>query len=138
VANELFLDSSYAIALAASSDQLHSRALELAEEIVSQSRRLVTTRAVLLEIGNALSKQRYRAAAVQLLASLESDPSVEIVLLTGELYAQAFELFRDRLDKEWSLTDCASFVVMQTRSLTDALSSDEHFEQAGYRALLRQ
>jgi hypothetical protein len=138
VANELFLDSSYAIALAASSDQLHSRALELAEEIERESRRLITIRAVLLEIGNALSKQRYRAAAVQLLASLESDPSVEIISLTGDLYSQAFELFRDRPDKEWSLTDCASFVVMQARGLTDALTSDEHFEQAGYRALLRQ
>jgi hypothetical protein len=138
VANELFLDSSYAIALAASSDQLHSRALELAEEIERESRRLITTRAVLLEIGNALSKQRYRAAAVQLLASLESDPSVEIISLTGDLYSQAFELFRDRPDKEWSLTDCASFAVMQARDLTDALTSDEHFEQAGYRALLRQ
>ena len=138
MANELFLDSSYAIALAASSDQLHSRALELAEEIERESRRLITIRAVLLEIGNALSKQRYRAAAVQLLASLESDPSVEIISLTGDLYSQAFELFRDRPDKEWSLTDCASFVVMQARDLTDALTSDEHFEQAGYRALLRQ
>jgi hypothetical protein len=138
VANELFLDSSYAIALAASSDQLHSRALELAEEIERESRRLITIRAVLLEIGNALSKQRYRAAAVQLLASLESDPSVEIISLTGDLYSQAFELFRDRPDKEWSLTDCASFAVMQARDLTDALTSDEHFEQAGYRALLRQ
>lgn len=138
MANELFLDSSYAIALAASSDQLHSRALELAEEIERESRRLITIRAVLLEIGNALSKQRYRAAAVQLLASLESDPSVEIISLTGDLYSQAFELFRDRPDKEWSLTDCASFVVMQARGLTDALTSDEHFEQAGYRALLRQ
>jgi predicted nucleic acid-binding protein len=87
----LFLDASYAIALAASSDQLHSRALELADGIERQRTRLITTRAVLLEIGNALSKQRYRAAAADLLSSLESDPLVEIVSLTSDLYSQAFE-----------------------------------------------
>jgi uncharacterized protein len=138
VANELFLDASYAIALAASSDQLHSQALELADEIERQQRRMITTRAVLLEIGNALSKQRYRAAAVDLLSSLETDPLVEIVSLTSDLYSKAFELFRNRPDKQWGLTDCASFVVMQARELTDALTSDDDFAQAGFRALLRQ
>jgi predicted nucleic acid-binding protein len=138
VADELFLDASYAIALAASSDQLHSRALELADEIERQSRRLVTTRAVLLEIGNALSKQRYRDAAVDLLSSLESDPMVEVVPMTSDLYGQAFDLFRNRPDKEWGLTDCASFVVMRARGMTDALTSDDHFEQAGFQALLRR
>ncbi len=58
------------------------------------------------------------------------------VPLTDELYQQAFDLFRDRPDKEWGLIDCASFVVMQ-RGLTEALTPDEHFEQAGFRALLR-
>lgn len=137
MANELLLDSSYAIALAASSDQLHSRAVELADDIQRHSRRLITTRAVLLEIGNALSKQRYRAAAVELLSSLESDPTVEIVPFTNDLYLQAFDLFRNRPDKEWGLTDCMSFVVMQTRGVVEALTSDEHFDQAGFRALLR-
>ena len=137
MASELFLDSSYAIALAASSDQLHSRALELADEIEAEAQRLITTRGVLLEIGNALSKQRYRVAAVQLLSSLESDPKVEITPLTNDLYHQAFDLFQNRLDKDWGLTDCVSFVVMQSRSIVDVLSSDEHFEQAGFRALLR-
>jgi predicted nucleic acid-binding protein len=114
-----------------------TRALELADGIERQRTRLITTRAVLLEIGNALSKQRYRAAAADLLSSLESDPLVEIVSLTSDLYSQAFELFRDRPDKEWGMTDCASFVVMQAHDLTHALTSDDHFEQAGFRALLR-
>jgi predicted nucleic acid-binding protein len=136
VANELFLDASYAIALAANSDQLHSRAVELADEIGHRSTRLITTRVVLVEIGNALSKLRYRAAAVQLPSSVESDPTIEVVPFTEDLYSQALELFRNRPDKEWGLTDCVSFVVMQAHSLTDALTYDEHFEQAGFRALL--
>jgi predicted nucleic acid-binding protein len=72
---DVFLDAAYAIALAAPSDQLHSRAVELAEQLEADRTRLVTTRAVLLEIGNALSRRRYRAAAVQLLSSLHSDPA---------------------------------------------------------------
>lgn len=98
---------------------------------------LVTTRAVLLEIGNALSKQRYRQAAVELLTALEQDRQVEIVPLSEELYEQAFALYRHRPDKEWGFVDCVSFIVMQERGLTEALTTDEHFEQAGFRALLR-
>jgi len=122
----------------APSDQLHARALELAERLEPDRIRLVTTRAVLLEIGNALAKRRYRAASVDLLASLEADPSVEVVDLTPELYAEAFVLYRGRPDKEWGLIDCVSFVVMEGRGIAEALTSDEHFEQAGFRALLRE
>jgi len=71
---EVFLDTAYAIALSSSNDQFHTRAVALAEQMEASGTQLVTTRAVLLEIGNALSKQRYRQAAVQLLASLEADP----------------------------------------------------------------
>ncbi len=69
---EVFLDTAYAIALSSTNDQFHARAVALAEQLEALGTRLVTTRAVLLEIGNALSKQRYRQAAVQLLASLEA------------------------------------------------------------------
>jgi len=135
--NEIFLDTSFAIALSAITDQNHARAIELAEQIEAQNSYLVTTQAILLEIGNALSKQRYRTAAIQLLESLESDPNVEIVPLTNELYNAAFQLFRSRQDKEWGLVDCISCIVMQNRGITDVLTADEHFNQMGFRALLR-
>ena len=98
----------------------------------------MTTRAVLLEIGNALFRHRYRAAAIQLLQALEADPGVEIVTLTDDLYLRAFELYRSRPDKEWGLIDCASFVVMTERGITKALTADEHFQQCGFNALLRE
>ena len=135
--NEIFLDPSFAIALSAITDQNHARAVELAEQIEAQNSHLVTTQAILLEIGNALSKQRYRIAAIQLLESLESDPNVEIVPLTNELYDAAFQLFRSRQDKEWGLVDCILCIVMQNRGITDVLTADEHFNQMGFRALLR-
>ncbi len=135
---EVFLDAAYAIALAAPSDQLHSRAVALAEKLEADRSRLVTTQAVVLEIGNALSKRRHRAAAVQLISSLDADPSVEIIPMSSHLFAAAFDLFRKRPDKEWGLIDCLSFLVMEARGITDALTADEHFEQAGFRALLRE
>ncbi|MGI8469159.1 MAG: type II toxin-antitoxin system VapC family toxin [Pyrinomonadaceae bacterium] len=137
MANEIFLDTAYAIALSVESDAHHERAVEISEDLESDGVPLVTTRAVLLEIGNALSKRRYRQAAVELLDALEQDQQVEIVPLAEELYRRAFELFISRPDKDWSLVDCVSFVVMRERGITGALTTDEHFEQAGFRPLLR-
>ncbi len=134
---EVFLDTSFAIALSSVTDQNHERAVELAHEIEINRTRLITTQAILLEIGNALSKVRYRAAAIQLLESLETDPSVEVVSLTNSLYRLAFKLFKQRDDKEWGIVDCISFIVMQDRGISDALTADVHFQQAGFRALLK-
>jgi len=134
---EVFLDTAYAIALSSSKDKHHEQALFLAGELESDHTKLITTRAVMLEIGNALSKQRYRIAAVQLLESLEQDRTVEIIPLSEELYKAGFELYQESEDKEWGITDCISFVVMRERGLREALTTDEDFEQAGFIALLR-
>ena len=133
-----FLDTAYAIALASRTDQHHARAISLSQYIDSHRIPLVTTRAVCLEIGDALAKPRFRPVAVAFLDALERSSSVEIVPASEELCAGALELYRQRPDKEWGLTDCLAFVVMRQRGLTEALTSDEHFEQAGFKALLRQ
>ena len=134
--NKCFLDAAYAIALSAVTDQYHKKAEILASQMETASTQMITTRAVILEIGNALAKLRYRAAAIELLDSLEEDPNVEIIALSEELYNRAMELYRQRPDKEWGLTDCVSFVVMQDYGITEALTTDEHFKQEGFRALL--
>lgn len=134
--SDVFLDSSYAIALAAVSDRLHASAIEIAERMRAERRRLVTTHAVLCEIANSLAKLRYRAAAVQLLQSIQADTSVELVAVSDDLLAKGFSLYSQRMDKQWGLTDCISFVVMQERGITEALTADDHFQQAGFVALL--
>lgn len=136
--NEVFLDTSFAIALSSPKDCFHKRAVLLAEQLQEAGTRLVTTRAVMLEIGNALSKERHRAAAIRLLSALEADPAVEVIPCSEHLYTLAFQLYKERADKEWGLTDCVSFVVMASRELGDALTTDEHFGQAGFRVLLRE
>ena len=133
---EVFLDTAYAIALSSRTDQYHDEAVELARQLKEEGTKLVTTRAVLLEIGNALSRERHRTAAVRLLEALEADPDVGIVPLTESLYAQAVALFQDRPDKEGGLTDCVSFVVMRERRMRSAITTDDHFAQAGYQVLL--
>lgn len=137
VSDRVFLDAAYAIALVNIDDALHDVAVSLAQHIEKHRTALVTTRPVLLEIGDALSKPRYRQVASELLASVSRDPRVEIVELTEPLYLSAFQLFRDRKDKGWGMTDCVSFIVMESRGMTEALTHDIHFEQAGLRALMR-
>jgi len=134
--SKVFLDTSYAVALSAPTDENHQRAAELAEQLETSNTYFVTTRAILLEIGNALSKLRHRTAAVRLLTALENDPKVEIVSASDELYRRAFDIYRDRFDKDWGLIDCMSFVVMNDQGLTEALTADNHFRQAGFRVLL--
>lgn len=128
--SEIFLDTAYAIAGCVPADAFHVKAVQLAVQIRRERTPLITTRAVLLEIGNALSRQRNRAVAINLLQQVEQDSAIEIVPLSEELYARAFTLYQQRPDKEWGLVDCISFGVMQERGLTDALTTDEHFGQA--------
>ncbi len=133
--SRVFFDTAYPIALTTPKDHFHQQAAQLMREIQVARPRLVTTRAILVEIGNWFSTQR--TIAVRLLESLEKDPNLEIVELTPDLYQKAFSLYRQRPDKEWGLTDCISFVVMTDQKITEALTSDEHFQQAGFVALMR-
>jgi len=134
--NDVFLDTSYAIALSSPKDAHHAKAVVLAQQLEDAGTQIVTTVGVVLEIGNALSRLRYRKAAVALLSALESDAKIEVVSASEELCGQAFELFQQRMDKEWGMTDCLSFVVMSEREITAALTADDHFRQAGFQALL--
>lgn len=133
-----FVDSAYLIALAAADDQHHGAAARFASELDNDETRFVTTRAIFLEIGGALSKLKFRKTACEIFDLMRNDDRVSLVELDPELIATAESMFRERADKEWSLTDCISFVVMKNRGLTDALTTDNHFEQAGFKVLLRE
>ena len=136
--SKVFLDTSYALALSFQSDVSHARANHLAVWLDRNSISIVTTRAILIEIGNALSRRRYRRQAIELLDSMEDQDGVEVFSLTDELYFKALTLFRNRLDKEWGLVDCVSCVVMQEQGISQVLTADKHFQQMGFRALLSE
>lgn len=128
-----FADSFYYPALLSRDDEAHERALALTRELVAP---MVTTAWVLTEVGDALAAPQHRPGFLELLEVIRTDPRVEIVPPTEDLFHRGVGLLGERLDKEWSVTDCISFVVMQERGIREALTGDHHFEQAGFRALL--
>ena len=134
----VFVDASYWIAILNPKDALHSRASAISQQYTRG--RIVTTEMVLAEVFALLSRYgtHIRSAVVALEKTLRTDPTVELIPQTRLQFREASALYGQRLDKNWSLVDCASFIAMQQRGLTDALTNDEHFQQAGFRALLRQ
>lgn len=129
----VFADTSFWIALVFTRDQFHSLAREYSQLIESE---IVTTSAVLLETTNALALPPWRRAVVTLVNRIQDRDDIEVVPLSSDLWERGWKLFVDRPDKGWSLTDCISFVVMHDRGIADALTSDMHFQQAGFRPLL--
>jgi uncharacterized protein len=130
---DVFADTLFWLALVVKQDQYHPRAQQWSLRIGG---RIVTTVPVLLETANALARPAWRAAGVALIDHLLQRSDVEVVPLSIDLWQRGWNLYRDRPDKGWSLTDCLSFLVMQDSGLADALTADEHFRQAGFRALL--
>ena len=130
----VFADAFYYIALLNRSDRFHAAAVEATRNL---SQPLVTTSWVLLEVADALSAPAIRARTHQFLQQLAADPNTRVLADHDPWYARGLNLYGHRLDKSWSLTDCISFEVMTEHGITDALTGDQHFEQAGFRALLK-
>jgi hypothetical protein len=130
---EVFADTFYFLALLDRRDAHHRQVLDFA---TSYRGSLVTTRWVLAEVANALGGSPVRAAAVRMLQRVEEDASIRVIMSSDGLYERGLALFAARPDKEWSPTDCISFVVMAEEQLADALTGDRHFEQAGFKVLL--
>lgn len=99
------------------------------------SGRFVTTEWVLLEVADAFSTPPARSTVVRFLRTVRTHPLFEVVPYDTTVFRAGFDLFAARPDKAWSLTDCISFAVMTARGLTDALTADRHFTQAGLRAV---
>lgn len=132
----IFLDTAYVNALVNTRDQWHDAAVQWQRKLSADKRQLVTTEFVLVEIADGLSAVRFRVQAVQVITTLQASSLVEIISASSQLFTSALELYRSRGDKDWGLTDCASFVVMNARGFSEALTTDDHFRQAGFRALL--
>jgi uncharacterized protein len=130
----VFADTSFYVALLSADDEFHDRAVQLSIEM---RRTIVVTEFVLLETGNSLSSVNQRGLFVDLLPHLRADRAVRIIPASSQLLQSGYELYRRREDKNWSLTDCTSFVIMEELDIREALTADHHFEQAGFVALLQ-
>ena len=132
----LFLDTHYVQALLNPRDSRHEQALKLLPQVETAAE-VVVTEAVFAEVGNALSgTSRSRKLAVGFIQRCYTEPNTTVVPVDTQLLSRALVLFASRVDKEWGLTDCISFVVMRDRGVMDAATGDRHFQQAGFRAMM--
>ena len=129
----VFADTFFYLAILNPEDAAHLQAAEL---LRTRTARTITTAWVLTEVGDAMAAPMNRPLFLALLERLRSDPKVTIVPPTQELFDRGIHFYSRRRDQDWSLTDCISFVVMHDHKLTDVLTGDRHFEQAGFRGLL--
>ncbi len=131
----VFADTFYFFALGSDRDSAHAKAMAFSQSFTG---RLVTTGWVLTELADGWSRPlSWRVEFEPFLQELRANPNVKILPFSDELFDAGIELYADRPDKEWSLTDCISFVVMQREGIAEALTGDHHFEQAGFIALLK-
>ncbi|HEV2689105.1 MAG TPA: PIN domain-containing protein [Bryobacteraceae bacterium] len=131
-----FADTSFWIALSGKRDQYHPSAVAWSQFVDRDRGTILTTEAVLWEWMNALSDPGSRRIAAEGYRRCHQDADIEVVPFQSELIDSAVQLYEARSDKTWSLSDCLSFVVMERRQLTRALTTDRHFEQAGLRAMM--
>jgi uncharacterized protein len=134
---EIFADTSYWVALQLPDDALHAAALSAVETIPDGSR-LVTTELVMIEFLNHVSRLGYstRLEVALTWTRLEKSQRIEMIPASSALIMRARARYELLQDKSWSLTDCASIIVMENRSISSALTSDHHFTQAGFRVLM--
>ena len=128
----LFLDTSFVIALEMARDNQHRAAAKFWQNYVTKPQPLVTTDMVFAEIVTFFNARGLHSKAVEVGDRLLGSALVDVVHITPELRQEAWALLKRQFDKAYSLADCASFVVMRKRRLTQALSFDAHFAQAGF------
>lgn len=129
----LFADAFYFLALGNERDEAYALAAAASRDFTGK---LVTTAWVLTEVADAMSARPNRAEFAMLLDRLGRNPRAVIAPPTQDLFDRGVALYSERPDKDWSLMDCISFVVMRDMDIAEALTGDRHFEQAGFTALL--
>lgn len=130
----VFADTFFLLGLANPLDEAHARCVAFAKV---PHGRLLTTGWVLAEVGDALAAPANRARAARFVQTILCAPSFQVVPPASVQLERGLALYARRPDKHWSLTDCISFVVMEDEGLVEAATADHHFEQAGFRALLK-
>ncbi len=132
--NALFADTSFFVAYLNPKSAEH----ELASRYMAEETEpILTTEWVLAELGNFLAQRRNRRLYIPLIRALRREERFAILPASSPMFDQGIQLYARRPDKEWSFTDYTSFIVMDEEGLTKALTTDHHFEQAGFTALLK-
>jgi len=134
---DVFVDTAGFLALWDAGDEHHAAATRLQAELARQRRRFVTSEYVVDETVTLLRLRHSHAAAADFLDTVESSEALRLEWMGAERFHTAATLFRRHADKEWSFTDCTSFAIMRELRIQDAFTTDHHFRQAGFAALLK-
>jgi hypothetical protein len=132
----VFLDTNGWLALLNDDDSLHGVATRSWSDIGRLQKAVVLTDWIIAETGNGLARTPARQRFVETTLQMLHDSRVRVISVTATLMERALLLYSDRPDKSWGLVDCSSFVVMQDEGMTEAFTTDRHFEQAGFKCLL--
>jgi len=137
--NKLFVDTSGWASLADVSEPFYQKAKEIYAVAMQNRQRLVTTNYILAELVALMTSplRFHRRRIIEFINGIKESPFFDVIYITQDLDERAWELLSNRTDKKWSLVDCSSFIVMQENNITEALTTDHHFEQAGFVRLLK-
>jgi hypothetical protein len=131
----VFCDTFFFLAAINPADECHDEALSWSN---AWDGPLLTTIWVITEVADALAGRLDRRVFEAFYQTLQTDQRVRIVTAQQSQWERGLALYFQRPDKNWSLTDCISFAVMNDEGLTDALTGDRHFKQAGFTVLLSE
>jgi predicted nucleic acid-binding protein len=134
--SKVFIDTAAWLALINKDDKFHLKAKAVRDRLVAEKLKFTTTSQVIIEVANGLSKPPLRQAGIKLIESIKRSPDIRVIHITERLHDKAWAMYKSRGDKEWSLADCMSFIVMREEGVAEAFTTDRHFEQAGFVKLL--
>lgn len=133
----VFVDTSALIAIGNTRDSFHSQAVRVRNELKQFRRNFITTNAILLEFGNAFSQAKHRPAAVKMIEAVRASSKWKCVSIDEALVERGLQKFKQVIDKEWGIVDCISMIVSKDNKVTEIFTADHHFEQAGFKILLK-
>jgi uncharacterized protein len=135
--NTIFVDTAALIALDNKQDAFHPLALKTQQELVKTQTQFISSNFVIAEFCNAFSRLKFRSTAVQMVNSIYQSKAWTIIAINEELMSKSFALFSKMQDKEWGLVDCSSMIIAKQQQLDTIFTTDKHFEQAGFKILLK-
>lgn len=134
--SKVFVDTAAWIALINIDDDFHEQAQQVKNQLKKDRAQLITSDFILLEVADGLASPSIRFQTIHFINRLKEVQGLFILPINQILFNRGWKLYSQRLDKEWGLTDCISFGIMQELGITKAFTSDKHFEQAGFIRLL--
>lgn len=134
--SEIFVDTSGYYALLVRNDNMNKKAASTFRKAAKEKTRFVTTDYVLDEIATLLNARGHGYLISELFTGIFTSKACRIAWMDQDRFLKTRKFFIKHLDHNWSFTDCFSFVVMKELGLTEALTKDRHFQEAGLHPLL--